>query len=40
MADKFILIVSGTSRPGSNALRIAKILEEHYAASGGCRPDI
>jgi chromate reductase, NAD(P)H dehydrogenase (quinone) len=34
MADKFILIVSGTNRPGANALKIAKILEGHYAASG------
>ena len=34
MAEKFILIVSGTNRPGSNALKIAKPLEVHYAAGG------
>jgi NAD(P)H-dependent FMN reductase len=34
MSDKFILIVSGTNRPGSNALKIARILEAHYTATG------
>jgi chromate reductase, NAD(P)H dehydrogenase (quinone) len=34
MADKFILIVSGTNRPGSNAMRVTKILESHYKAAG------
>jgi NAD(P)H-dependent FMN reductase len=34
MADKFILIVSGTNRPASNALKISRILEGHYAACG------
>ena len=34
MSDKFILIVSGTNRPGANALKIARIIEGHYAASG------
>jgi chromate reductase len=34
MADKFILIVSGTNRPGANALKVSKILEQHYAAAG------
>jgi NAD(P)H-dependent FMN reductase len=34
MADKSILIVSGTNRPGANALKVAKILESHYAAAG------
>jgi NAD(P)H-dependent FMN reductase len=29
-----ILIISGTSRPESNALRVAKVLESHYAAAG------
>jgi chromate reductase, NAD(P)H dehydrogenase (quinone) len=34
MAEKSILIVSGTNRPGANALKVAKILESHYAAAG------
>jgi chromate reductase len=34
MADGFILIVSGTNRPCANALKVAKILESHYAAAG------
>ena len=25
-----VLIVSGTNRPGSNALRVAKVLQRHY----------
>jgi NAD(P)H-dependent FMN reductase len=33
MAEKFILIVSGTNRPGANALKVSKILEQHYAAA-------
>src|SRR5687768_15486328 len=34
MAERPILIVSGTNRPGSNALRIARILEGHYQKAG------
>jgi NAD(P)H-dependent FMN reductase len=34
MADRPILIISGTNRPGANALRIAKILEAFYAKAG------
>ena len=34
MSEKSILIVSGTNRPGANALKVAKILEGHYQASG------
>lgn len=26
-----VLIVSGTNRPGSNAMRVAKVLQRHYA---------
>ena len=29
-----VLIVSGTNRPGSNALRVARVIEGHYAAAG------
>jgi NAD(P)H-dependent FMN reductase len=29
-----ILIISGTNRPGSNALRVARVLEAHYRAAG------
>jgi NAD(P)H-dependent FMN reductase len=31
MSDRPILIISGTNRPGANALRVAKIIEAHYA---------
>jgi NAD(P)H-dependent FMN reductase len=34
MTDASILIISGTNRPGSNALRIARVLERHYHAAG------
>ena len=30
MANRPILIISGTNRPDANALRIAKVLSEHY----------
>jgi chromate reductase, NAD(P)H dehydrogenase (quinone) len=29
-----ILIISGTNRPGSSALKVAKVLERHYAGQG------
>jgi chromate reductase, NAD(P)H dehydrogenase (quinone) len=29
-----ILVISGTNRPGSNALRIARVIEAHYGAVG------
>jgi chromate reductase, NAD(P)H dehydrogenase (quinone) len=29
-----ILIISGTNRPGSNALKVARILERHYKSAG------
>ena len=29
-----ILIISGTNRPNSNALRVARVLERHYQAAG------
>jgi chromate reductase, NAD(P)H dehydrogenase (quinone) len=29
-----ILIISGTNRPGANALKVANILKAHYAAAG------
>jgi chromate reductase, NAD(P)H dehydrogenase (quinone) len=29
-----ILIISGTNRPGANALKVAKIIHGHYAAGG------
>src|SRR5688572_4794252 len=29
-----VLIVSGTNRPGSNALRVARVLERHYRDQG------
>jgi NAD(P)H-dependent FMN reductase len=31
MPDRPILIISGTNRPGANALRIARIIQSHYA---------
>jgi chromate reductase, NAD(P)H dehydrogenase (quinone) len=34
MAERRILIVSGTNRPGANALRVAKLVESHYRAIG------
>lgn len=34
MSDRNILIIAGTNRPDSNALKVAKILQSHYAASG------
>ena len=33
MTDRPILIISGTNRPDSNAMRIAKILAGHYATA-------
>jgi NAD(P)H-dependent FMN reductase len=33
MATGPILIISGTNRPGSNALKVARVVERHYAAS-------
>jgi len=33
MSDRPILIISGTNRPDSNAMRIARILAGHYAAA-------
>ncbi len=34
MSDRPILIISGTNRPNSNALRVAKILVRHYQQLG------
>ncbi|MDB5289337.1 MAG: NADPH-dependent reductase [Phycisphaerales bacterium] len=34
MDDHSILIISGTNRPSSNTLRVARIVEQHYAAAG------
>jgi NAD(P)H-dependent FMN reductase len=34
MPDAPILIVSGTNRPGANALKIANIVRGHYASAG------
>lgn len=34
MAQRPILVISGTNRPGSNALKIARILEGHYQRVG------
>jgi chromate reductase, NAD(P)H dehydrogenase (quinone) len=34
MATGPILIISGTNRPGSNAMRVARVLEAHYGAAG------
>src|SRR3954454_6766819 len=34
MNNRPILILSGTNRTGSNTLKIAKLLERHYAAHG------
>lgn len=34
MVERPILIISGTNRPGSNALKIARILEGHYQKAG------
>src|SRR5687767_8777232 len=34
MANGPILIISGTNRPNSNALKIARIVEAHYGAAG------
>lgn len=31
---KGMLIISGTSRPDSNALKVSKVLQGHYAAAG------
>jgi NAD(P)H-dependent FMN reductase len=32
MPDRPILIISGTNRPGSNAMKVAKLLHGHYSA--------
>ena len=34
MANGPILIISGTNRPNSNALKVARVLEAHYARAG------
>ncbi|MEA2711818.1 MAG: hypothetical protein QOF78_4419 [Phycisphaerales bacterium] len=34
MADRPILIISGTNRPNSNAMRVAGVLSGHYGALG------
>lgn len=34
MPDRPILVISGTNRPGANALRVAKVVEGHYRALG------
>jgi len=34
MNDHSILIISGTNRPGSNTLRVARAIERHYQAAG------
>jgi NAD(P)H-dependent FMN reductase len=34
MTDRPILVISGTNRPASNAMKIAQILVDHYAAAG------
>lgn len=40
MADRNILIISGTNRPDSNAMRVARVLKAHYGAGGGAKADI
>jgi chromate reductase len=34
MPDRQILIISGTNRPNSNAMRVARLVESHYRALG------
>jgi NAD(P)H-dependent FMN reductase len=34
MPDRQILIISGTNRPDSNAMRVSKLIEGHYRAIG------
>jgi len=34
MASSSILLISGTNRPGANALRVTKIIEAHYVSQG------
>lgn len=34
MSTRPILIISGTNRPGSSALKVARVLEGHYARAG------
>lgn len=34
MPDKAILIVSGTNRPASHAMKVARVLEGHYRSAG------
>ncbi|MEO6436536.1 MAG: NADPH-dependent FMN reductase [Tepidisphaeraceae bacterium] len=34
MSDRPILVISGTNRPGANALKVAKVLEGHYRTAG------
>lgn len=34
MADRPILVISGTNRPGANALRVSNLLIEHYRKAG------
>ncbi|HRK31097.1 MAG TPA: NAD(P)H-dependent oxidoreductase, partial [Tepidisphaeraceae bacterium] len=34
MPNKNILIIAGTNRPDSNALRVGRVLEAHYSAAG------
>lgn len=34
MNDRPILIISGTNRPGSNALKVASIIHSHYEQAG------
>ena len=33
MSDRPVLVISGTNRPGANALRIARLIEAHYHAA-------
>jgi NAD(P)H-dependent FMN reductase len=32
--ESVVLIISGTNRPGSNAMRVARVIEGHYKAAG------
>jgi NAD(P)H-dependent FMN reductase len=34
MSDRPILLISGTNRPASNALKVARVIQGHYQSSG------
>jgi NAD(P)H-dependent FMN reductase len=34
MSNQLILIVSGTNRPDSNAMKVSRVLQAHYAGAG------